>query len=219
MQDSACRCWCTASRPTRRSTSSTARRRSSRTTLAPLARALPGPAGWCSSTSPRARPRSTSRSTGRTSPPPSPRTTCCTTATRSSWAASARTTTACRCSSARSIAGAGRGGDQRQPEVFPRHRQRAAARTAKETACGCAGIYTAHAAIELYADAFEEAGALDKLEAFASCHGPRLLRAAAQTGDTITLVRENGRCRETLTFGDEIVVPLHAGETIPWKLA
>ena len=64
--------------------------------------------------------------------------------------------------------GAGRGRDLGQPEVLPRHRQRAARAHTKEAACGCAGIYTAHAAIELYAEAFEEAGALDKLEGFAS---------------------------------------------------
>ena len=88
----------------------------------------------------------------------------------------------------------------------------------KEAACGCAGIYTAHAAIELYAIAFEEAGALDRLEAFASLHGPRFYGLPANE-DTITLVREDWRVPDALPFGDGKLVPLRAGETVPWKLA
>jgi dihydroorotase len=90
-------------------------------------------------------------------------------------------------------------------------------RAAKEAACGCAGIYTAHAAIELYATAFEEAGAMDKLEAFASLHGPRFYGLPANE-DRITLVREEWRVPERVSFGAEELVPLRAGETIPWKL-
>ena len=92
------------------------------------------------------------------------------------------------------------------------------ARSAKESDCGCAGIYTAHAAIELYAVAFEEAGALDKLEGFASEFGPRFYGLPANR-DTITLVREEWTVPETLPFGAEELVPLRAGETLPWKLA
>jgi len=91
------------------------------------------------------------------------------------------------------------------------------ARGTKEAACGCAGIYTAHAAIELYAAAFEEAGALDRLEAFASEFGPRFY-GLPPSGDTITLLRESWRVPDTVAFGDEELVPLRAGEPIPWKL-
>jgi dihydroorotase len=92
------------------------------------------------------------------------------------------------------------------------------ARAAKETACGCAGIYTAHAAIELYAAAFEEAGALDKLEGFASHHGADFYGLPRNT-DTISLLREEWTVPKTLRFGKEDLVPLRAGETVPWKLA
>jgi dihydroorotase len=91
-------------------------------------------------------------------------------------------------------------------------------RTAKEAACGCAGIYTAHAAIELYATAFEEVDALDKLEGFASQHGADFYGLPRNTG-TITLVREEWTVPKTLRLGKEELVPLRAGETIPWKLA
>ena len=92
------------------------------------------------------------------------------------------------------------------------------ARDAKEGACGCAGIYTAHAAIELYAAAFEEAGALDKLEGFASTFGAQFYGLPLNR-DTITLERAEWRVPERLAFGGEDLVPLRAGETIPWTLA
>jgi dihydroorotase len=91
------------------------------------------------------------------------------------------------------------------------------ARGTKEAACGCAGIYTAHAAIELYATAFEEAGALDKLEGFAAIFGARFYGVPLNT-DTITLQRTEWRVPERLAFGHDELVPLRAGETIPWKL-
>ena len=91
-------------------------------------------------------------------------------------------------------------------------------RDAKEAACGCAGIYTAHAALELYACAFEEAGALDKLEAFASEFGAAFYGLPPNEG-TVTLVRESWRVPERLAFGGAQLVPLRAGEGIPWKLA
>ena len=91
-------------------------------------------------------------------------------------------------------------------------------RVTKEADCGCAGIYSAHAAMELYATSFEEAGALDRLEAFASHHGADFYGLPRNT-DTITLVREEWTVPKTLRFGKEELVPLRAGETIAWKLA
>ncbi|QSV13128.1 dihydroorotase [Photobacterium ganghwense] len=87
----------------------------------------------------------------------------------------------------------------------------------KESACGCAGSYTAHAAIELYAEVFEQAGALDKLEAFASFNGPDFYGLPRNT-DTITLVKENWAVPETLAFGNDVVVPIRAGESLNWKV-
>jgi dihydroorotase len=92
------------------------------------------------------------------------------------------------------------------------------ARHTKEASCGCAGIYTAHAAIELYAIAFEEAGALDKLEGFASRYGAQFYGLPLNE-DRITLVREEWTVPESIPFGDDALVPLRAGETLPWKLA
>ena len=90
-------------------------------------------------------------------------------------------------------------------------------RSAKETACGCAGIYTAHAAIELYAEAFEQADALDKLEAFASFHGADFYRLPRNSG-SVTLKKENWNVPAKLEFGEETLVPLRAGESLAWKL-
>ena len=92
------------------------------------------------------------------------------------------------------------------------------ARGAKEAACGCAGIYTAHAALEFYAVAFEEAGALDRLEGFAAEFGARFYGLPANR-DTVTLLRQEWRIPETIPFGTQELVPLRAGESIPWKLA
>jgi len=89
---------------------------------------------------------------------------------------------------------------------------------AKESSCGCAGIYTAHAAIELYAEVFDEAGALDKLEAFASFHGADFYGLPRHTG-TITLRRESWTVPERLSFGNESLLPLRAGEVVRWRLA
>jgi dihydroorotase len=91
------------------------------------------------------------------------------------------------------------------------------ARHKKETACGCAGCYTAHAAIELYAEAFEAAGALDKLEAFASFHGADFYRLPRNT-DTIVLRKQPWQVPEQLEFGGETLVPLRAGEHISWQV-
>ena len=92
------------------------------------------------------------------------------------------------------------------------------ARHTKETACGCAGIYTAHAAIELYAIAFEEAGALERLEGFASRFGPQFYGLPVND-DAITLVRRDWTVPAALPFGDgETLIPLRAGESVPWQL-
>jgi len=88
---------------------------------------------------------------------------------------------------------------------------------AKESACGCAGVYSAHAAIELYAEAFEDAGALDKLEAFASFHGADFYGLPRHT-DSITLKRESWTVPASLTLGSEMLVPLRAGEPIRWRV-
>jgi dihydroorotase len=87
----------------------------------------------------------------------------------------------------------------------------------KEAACGHAGIYTAHAAIELYAEAFEAAGALDKLEAFASFHGADFYRLPRNTGK-ITLRRESWQVQSSLALGEDELVPLRAGENLAWRL-
>ena len=91
------------------------------------------------------------------------------------------------------------------------------AQHAKEAACGCAGCYSAHAAIELYAEAFDELGALDKLEAFASLNGPDFY-GMPRNSETITLVREPWTVPATLPFGDRQLVPLRADETIQWRV-
>ncbi|MGF1682319.1 dihydroorotase [Photobacterium minamisatsumaniensis] len=87
----------------------------------------------------------------------------------------------------------------------------------KESACGCAGSYTAHAAIELYAEVFEQAGALDKLEAFASFNGPDFYNLP-RNADTITLSKEIWSVPETMSFGNDVVVPIRAGEDIQWQV-
>lgn len=88
----------------------------------------------------------------------------------------------------------------------------------KETACGCAGIYSAHAAIELYAEAFDAENALDKLEGFASFFGPDFYRLP-HNQTTITLNKETQTVPAEFKFGASAVVPMRAGETIAWSLA
>ncbi|MHB1352371.1 MAG: dihydroorotase [Thiobacillus sp.] len=88
---------------------------------------------------------------------------------------------------------------------------------AKESACGCAGVYSAHAAIELYAEAFEDAGALDRLEAFASFHGADFYGLPRNAG-SITLRRESWEVATRLALGDEALVPLRAGEAVRWRV-
>ena len=88
---------------------------------------------------------------------------------------------------------------------------------AKESACGCAGCYTARSAIELYTEAFESMSALDKLEAFASHNGPDFYGIERNT-DTITLVKQPWTMPADVPFGEHRVKPLRAGETINWQL-
>lgn len=87
----------------------------------------------------------------------------------------------------------------------------------KEHACGCAGCYTALHAMELYAEAFDQAKALDKLEAFASINGPGFYGLPLNT-DTVTLKRETWLVPAELPFGDSVIVPMNGGESISWKL-
>ena len=87
----------------------------------------------------------------------------------------------------------------------------------KEHASGCAGCYTAHAAIEMYAEAFDAAGALDQLEAFASFNGADFYGLPRNIG-SITLQRESWTPPESFAFGEAQLKPLRSGETLPWKL-
>lgn len=87
----------------------------------------------------------------------------------------------------------------------------------KESDCGCAGIYTSHAAIELYAEIFEQAGALGKLEEFASFFGADFYRLP-RNNDSITLIKERWDVPMELEFAGKALVPLRAGESVSWKI-
>jgi dihydroorotase len=91
------------------------------------------------------------------------------------------------------------------------------ARAAKESACGCAGVFSAHAALEFYATAFEQAGALDRLEAFASHRGADFYGLPRNSG-TVTLARSAWTVPMSYAFGDGEVVPMCAGERLEWQL-
>jgi dihydroorotase len=91
-------------------------------------------------------------------------------------------------------------------------------RAAKESACGCAGMFTAHAAIELYAEAFESAGRLDRLEGFASHFGADFY-GLPRHDETLTLVKESWLPPAVYEFGDGDLVPYRAGEAVAWRLA
>jgi dihydroorotase len=90
-------------------------------------------------------------------------------------------------------------------------------RERKESACGCAGIYTAHAALELYAQAFEDAGALDRLENFASHFGPDFYDLPRNT-DRITLEKQDWQVPDSYPMSGSSLVPLFAGETLHWRV-
>jgi dihydroorotase len=87
----------------------------------------------------------------------------------------------------------------------------------KENACGCAGCYSAHAALELYAQAFEAAGALDKLEGFASFYGADFYRLP-RNSDTITLLKNTWKVPENYGTDGLNITPLLAGEELTWQL-
>jgi dihydroorotase len=91
------------------------------------------------------------------------------------------------------------------------------ARHTKENACGCAGVFSAHAAIELYAEVFEQAGQLDRLEAFASDRGADFYGMPRNQG-TITLIKETWQPPSSYHFGDAELVPFRAGESVAWRL-
>ncbi|BCN26478.1 dihydroorotase [Vibrio alfacsensis] len=91
------------------------------------------------------------------------------------------------------------------------------AKGAKESACGCAGSYTAHAALELYAEVFDKEGKLENLEAFASLNGPDFYGMPRNT-DTVTLEKSAWAVPETMPFGNDIVVPIRANENIEWEV-
>lgn len=91
------------------------------------------------------------------------------------------------------------------------------AQSTKEAACGCAGCFSAPVALPLYAEVFEDAGALDRLEGFASVHGPAFYGLPGNA-DSIELLREGWRVPDTLPFGDETIVPLRAGTDVRWRI-
>jgi len=91
------------------------------------------------------------------------------------------------------------------------------ARARKETECGCAGVYSAYNALELYAQVFDEMQALDKLEAFASFNGPDFYRMPRNM-HTVTLERQSSRVPASFAYGDEELKPIMAGEVLNWSL-
>ncbi len=92
------------------------------------------------------------------------------------------------------------------------------AKSKKESACGCAGIFSHHAAIELYAMAFEQAGALDKLEGFTSLHGPAFYQLPLNT-QKLTLIKESWQVPASIAYENETLIPFYAQETLSWKLS
>lgn len=91
------------------------------------------------------------------------------------------------------------------------------AKNSKEAACGCAGIYTAHAAIELYTEVFDAVGALDKLEGFASFYGADFY-GLPRNAETVTLRKESWHVPESYPYDGDVLVPLRAGQKIAWKM-
>jgi dihydroorotase len=92
------------------------------------------------------------------------------------------------------------------------------ARHTKEASCGCAGIYSAHAALELYAESFDAAGALSQLNGFASEHGAAFYGLPLNEG-TVTLTKESWDVPASYRFGSDELIPLRAGEKILWRVA
>ena len=88
----------------------------------------------------------------------------------------------------------------------------------QESACGCAGIFSSPVALALYATAFEDAGALDRLEGFASLHGPDFYGLPRNT-EQVTLVKQDWKVPAAFDFGDSTVVPMCAGQTLRWQVS
>ena len=88
----------------------------------------------------------------------------------------------------------------------------------KESTCGCAGVFTGHAAIELYAEAFEEMNALDKLEGFSSVHGANFYGLPVNKNNLIKLVEENWDVPDAYSFGDKSLKPLRSGDVVKWTV-
>jgi dihydroorotase len=91
------------------------------------------------------------------------------------------------------------------------------AQGAKESACGCAGCFSHHSAIELYAEVFDQAGAMDKLEAFASTNGPDFY-GLPHNSSSIVLKKQQWQLPDSLPFEDTQIIPLGAGTTLNWKM-
>jgi dihydroorotase len=91
-------------------------------------------------------------------------------------------------------------------------------RSTKENACGCAGMFTAHAALELYAEVFEEAGRLERLEGFASHFGADFY-GLPRHEERVTLVKETWTVPRSYEFGGGTVIPYRAGESVAWRIA
>lgn len=91
------------------------------------------------------------------------------------------------------------------------------AKSAKENACGCAGMFSAMTAVELYAEVFEQADALDKLEAFTSKNGARFY-GLPENSRQITLIKQDQTVPESVPYGDEVLVPMRAGKTVAWTV-
>ena len=87
----------------------------------------------------------------------------------------------------------------------------------KESACGCAGVFSAHAAIEFYAEAFERANKIDMLEGFASNFGPDFY-GLPRSSETITLEKAKWQIPESYDFSGSKVIPFYAGKSLSWKL-
>ena len=121
----------------------------------------------------------------------------------------------CVCASARFTAALIEAATSGSPKFFLGTDSAPHTRRAKEAACGCAGIYTAHAALELYLKAFEQAGALDRIEAFASLHGADFYRLP-RNHDTVTLVKRPCPVPSEIDLGDDTLVPFRAGDQVTW---
>ena len=137
----------------------------------------------------------------------------------SSRAVSGRTTTACRCSSARAIAArwcAPQPPATRSSFSAPTARRTPA--TPRKRAAAAPGCYTAHAGIELYAEAFEAAGALNRLEAFASWFGADFYELP-RNQDRLTLRKAAWEVPQEVAFGSDRLVPMGAGEVMQWQVA